>query len=72
MKLESGRYFKTGIHGLQDITACHEGRFIAIEVKTQKGRQSKDQKALEKKVIESGGEYLLARSLGDVKEFFAL
>ncbi len=45
------------------------GRFLAIEVKAAKGKQSLEQFAFQKAVEENGGLYILARSVDDVKSF---
>jgi hypothetical protein len=43
------------------------GRFLAIEVKTLKGKQSLDQQHFEDLVVKAGGVYVLARSVNDVR-----
>lgn len=55
--------------GLPDIVSCWDGKFLAIEVKRPgaKNEQSDLQKIHEKNIIKSGGIYLLADSLDDVK-----
>lgn len=40
-----------------------------IEIKTDKGRQSKQQKIFEKRVKELGFEYVIMRSLKDAERF---
>ena len=71
-KTSAGRYFKTGVKGLPDIIALYAGRFIGLEVKTPKGRQSIDQKKAEDSILRSGGEYHIVRSISDVKEILPL
>lgn len=51
--------------GKSDIVLCFHGFYIAVEVKKPGEKQSEDQKAFEKKVIESGGEYWLIDSLDE-------
>lgn len=52
--------------GAPDIIADVNGRFLAIEAKTKTGRQSEQQKVCERMVTDSGGKYIVARSLQDV------
>lgn len=54
--------------GWPDITLCKEGKFIGLEVKTQKGRQTEAQKEVEKQIKAAGGEYYIVRSVEDVIE----
>jgi len=68
MKLESGRYFKTGRPGVPDIVVIMKGRFIGLEVKTPKGRQSEAQEKAQNQIQRAGGEYYIVRSISDVKE----
>lgn len=58
--------------GIPDIITVINGKFICLEVKTPKGRQSKEQKELEINVKNNGGFYYVVRSLEDVKEILAL
>ena len=54
--------------GLSDLTAMKDGRIVWIEVKAHKGQQSREQWEFERDVTtNSGGEYLIARSVDDVK-----
>lgn len=68
MKLESGRFMKTGRPGLPDICAIKEGVFYGLEVKTAKGKQSQSQKYAEEQIKQAGGQYHVVRSIADVKE----
>lgn len=52
--------------GMPDIVVCYQGRFIAIEVKAPRGRQSEFQKEAEAAIKKAGGDYILARSLDDI------
>lgn len=60
-------YIKFGLPGQADILglAGPNGRLIAIELKTETGRQSKEQKAFQAQIETAGGLYILARSLGE-------
>lgn len=56
--------------GTSDIIACSpQGRFVAIEVKTDKGVVSTLQKCFLNYVIEMGGIGFVARSLEDVEAY---
>lgn len=66
-------HFKTircNKNGVPDIIVCYRGKFIAIECKTEKGKLSKLQGFARYFINGSGGDYILARSLDDVKEYF--
>lgn len=63
IKTAEGRYFKTGKAGAPDITCCYKGRYIALEIKTGKGRQSKAQCEAEGKIRMAKGEYYIIRDL---------
>ena len=52
--------------GDPDIIADVDGHFLAIEAKTKTGRQSEQQKVCQMRVTESGGVYIIARSVEDV------
>lgn len=58
------------VPGIPDIICCYNGRFIGIEVKrpNNKKGQSDAQKIHEENIVKSGGIYILADSLNDVKE----
>lgn len=71
VRLDSGRFFKTGRPGCPDITACFNGRFIGLEVKTRTGRQSALQKKAEREIIAAGGEYHIVRCMNDVKKIIS-
>lgn len=63
-----GRYVKTGRPGVPDIICCAYGKFLGIEVKTEKGRQSQAQKQAEQDIDWAGGEYHIVRSVDDVRQ----
>jgi Holliday junction resolvase len=62
-------WIKNNKPGAPDIILCHGGKFIGIEVKSNKGRQSLDQKQAEKQIRYAGGEYFIVRN---ISEFNAL
>ncbi len=57
-----------GIPGTADVMGLiwPEGRMLAIEIKSDTGRQSKDQATFQRVVTKYGGLYILARTLADV------
>lgn len=52
--------------GCPDILACIDGRFVAIEVKTEKGVLSEIQKVQGERIVNAGGIFIVARSVADV------
>lgn len=52
--------------GIPDRIAIRDGKFIAIEVKTPKGRLSDHQRQFRDQVWAAGGIYIEARSIEDV------
>ncbi len=68
-----GRLVRFGIPGTPDLCGLMlpSGRFLGIECKTVKGRQSDDQKSFERMITKFGGLYVLARSLADVDQALA-
>ena len=61
----NGRVVSFGVPGCPDIIGCYRGRFIGIEVKAPKGRQSDQQIKFQAAVERAGGIYILARSVND-------
>lgn len=55
-------------NGMPDILAIHRGVFIGIEVKTEDGVQSDDQKRWQASIEQAGGLYILAVSWNDVEK----
>jgi len=60
------------ISGVSDILCVIEGKFVAIEVKSAKGRPSPDQIKFIDNVNKHGGIAFIARSWDEVKEKLAL
>lgn len=54
--------------GVSDIIGIYKGRFLSIEVKSQKGRLSEDQKQWLRDVEAHGGISIVARSVEDVEQ----
>lgn len=69
MKGRGGRMrtVKFGVTGQADLSGILAGgRRLEIEVKTEKGRQSREQIAFGRMITTMGGLYILARSVEDV------
>jgi hypothetical protein len=65
---DEGHRVKYGLPGSADILGIlNGGRFLAIEVKAEKGRQSEQQVAFQRMIEAFGGLYILARSVADVE-----
>lgn len=56
-----------GTSGIPDIIVCIDGRFIALEVKTQKGKTTPLQNAAIRKIHSSGGFAFVVRSVEEAK-----
>lgn len=52
--------------GAPDIIVCYKGRWIGLEIKNERGRQSPEQKQAEQDIVWAGGEYWVVRSLEEV------
>ena len=61
------KVYRAGVQkkGVPDIIGIINGRFIGIEVKIGKDRQSADQKLIEKEINAAGGVYFIAKSYDD-------
>lgn len=55
--------------GFPDLTALKDGKTLYIEIKTAKGRQSVYQVEFERVCRAHGGEYVLARSVDDIRPY---
>lgn len=60
-----------GTNGIPDVICCYRGRFVAFEVKTDKGKPTKLQEAVIRKIVRAGGTALIVRSVEDVKAALA-
>ena len=69
MKTPTGGFIRFGATGSPDIVAVIKGKFIGIECKTDKGKQSPGQKEFEKNLKQAGGEYWLVRNLDDLIKY---
>ena len=57
-----------GSAGIQDNICCFHGRFVAFEVKTEKGRTTKLQEVNIRNIHKADGVALVVRSLDEVKD----
>lgn len=60
-----------GTAGIPDIICCINGRFVALEVKNEKGRTTKLQDVTIKRIQDAGGYAAVVRSLDEVKTIVA-
>ena len=65
LDIQGSRFTTTGA---PDMIVVIDGRFIALEFKTYRGRQSQDQKNVQERVEQAGGFYFLPRSIKDVND----
>ena len=59
-------------NGIPDIIAVIDGKFIGLEFKTYRGRQSEDQKIFQERLEAAGGRYFIIRSLTDLEKTISL
>lgn len=57
---------KYSLKGIPDIILVKEGKFIGLEVKQPKGKQSDNQRVFQEKLEKAGGFYYIVTSLDDV------
>ena len=53
--------------GVPDIICCYKGRFVGLEVKTEKGRLSGPQRVQNNRIRHAGGRAVVVRSVADVR-----
>lgn len=74
-ELIDGRRIQVGIAGMSDLMGLHDGRFIAIEVKTPNGRTDPDRLKAQQMFVAAirrlGGLAGFARSVDDAKRIIA-
>ena len=61
------RFPKYSLKGVPDIVLVKEGKYIGLEVKVPKGKQSPDQKIFESALKEAGGQYAIVHSIDEVQ-----
>lgn len=67
-KTKTYRSLAPGVHaGFPDIVVIKNGRMIFLEVKSNSGSQSSEQKEIEKELIAQGAEYYIVRTLNFVE-----
>ena len=64
-KVHGGYY---GVSGIPDIIVCYKGRFVALEIKNEKGKTSKMQDMHIENIRKSGGIAFVVRSREEVKK----
>lgn len=65
------RFIRYGYPGSADfIGLLSNGRFLAVEFKSENGDQSEDQEKFEKKIKEKGGVYMLISSMDEFEKFY--
>ena len=60
-----GALIRFGCLGSPDIIGIYKGRFVGLEVKTSKGRQSPPQRHFQAACEKAGGTYAIVRSPAD-------
>lgn len=60
------RFVRFGASGSPDIIVVYGGRYIGIEVKDIKGKQSESQIAFQKNLEKAGGAYYVVRSVDEL------
>ena len=67
-----GRLVRAGVPGQADLSGIlADGRRLEIEVKSETGRLSEDQKRFGEMITRFGGVYIVARSVKDVRHCLA-
>lgn len=56
-----------GSSGIPDLIVCYRGRFIAFEVKSDKGKTTILQEITIRKIIKAGGYAMVVRSVEEVR-----
>lgn len=69
VKTESGFWLKFGLKGSSDILGiCKNGRFLAVECKSDIGQLRDEQKLFRDNVMANGGLFIVARSTDDLEK----
>lgn len=66
--LRGARPIDFGLKGSADIMGAYCQRPVAVEVKTETGRQETDQRYFEQAWVKAGGLYVLARSVDEARQ----
>ena len=67
VKKAAGHYKCASETGIPDITAIYRGVYVGLEVKTKKGKLTKDQKVMHERMKKNGIIVRVVRSVDDVK-----
>jgi len=59
-------YIKNNKLGTPDFLICYQGKYIGLEVKTESGKQSAEQKKAQKAIERAGGIYYIVKNVNDV------
>jgi hypothetical protein len=65
-KTQHGSFIRFGTPGAPDLIGCVDGKFVGLEVKTEKGNMSEAQKTLAASLRAAGGQYHVVRSIDDL------
>ncbi len=57
------------VKGQPDLVAVMNNKVVFIELKTQKGKQNKEQKEVEQEIKNRGVDYVVIRSLEDLQNY---
>lgn len=68
--LPGGKFRPSPNRGVADIIACIDGRYVGIEVKIGRDKQSVYQKKYQEDIESSGGIYFICSSLSNFIELF--
>jgi hypothetical protein len=60
-------YMRNNKKGSPDIILLKNGFWLGLEIKTEEGRQSPEQKQAEKDIRKAGGHYFIIRSLEELE-----
>src|SRR3990172_5951663 len=72
-RVVNGRYIKSQTSaGIPDIIACINGKFVGLEIKVGKDKQSPAQKTQEDRIKSAKGHYLLIHSFDQFHEIYKL
>lgn len=63
-----GYYMHLAPKGTADLLGVYKGRAIAVEAKTDDGKQSPEQRAFQQAWEKAGGKYVIARSVEDLEQ----
>lgn len=62
-----GRKVPEYLRGMPDLMALKGGMFLGVELKSEKGTQSDDQKRWQESIEKHGGRYILAKCVEEVE-----